>query len=67
MLVTLCWLVLGVAGMAWEGYCRRPGSPWTGLGELMGRAWRHRVGRIVLLGAWAFIGWHVFARYTLPT
>jgi hypothetical protein len=66
MLVILSWLSLGVAGVAWEGWCRRAGSPWTSLGDLAARMWNHPLGRLALLTAWTFIGWHVFARYTVP-
>jgi hypothetical protein len=24
------------------------------------------VGKFLLIAGWAFVGWHVFARYTLP-
>jgi hypothetical protein len=28
--------------------------------------WRRVPGRILLVVAWGFVGWHFFARYTLP-
>ncbi len=66
MVATVVWLSLVAIGVAWEVRCRRPGSPWTSLSELGVRIGSGRLGRIVLLVLWAFVGWHVFARYTVP-
>jgi hypothetical protein len=66
MVVTVVWLGLMAASAAWEVRCRRPGSRWTSLSELGARMGRGLPGRIALLALWAFIGWHVFARYTIP-
>ncbi len=67
MAVTAIWLVLFGLAVAWEARCHLGANPPPGLTNLAGAAWRHPAGRVVLLAAWAFAGWHVFARYTLPT
>jgi hypothetical protein len=36
------------------------------LGEIGARVGSRLPGRIVLVAAWAFVGWHLFARYTVP-
>ena len=66
MVVTLCWAALAVAALGWEVRCRRPGSPWNSLAQLVSEAWSRPVGRIALLVLWSFVGWHLFARYTVP-
>lgn len=63
---TVAWLVLLGLGAVWEVVCRRSGGRWTSLGAVGGRLWTHLPGRIILIAVWAFVGWHVFARYTLP-
>lgn len=60
------WLGLMAAAVAWEVRCHRSGSRWTSLSDLGARMGSARLGRVVLVGLWAFVGWHVFARYTLP-
>ncbi len=67
MVGTAIWLGLIVVAGAWEVRCHRPGSRWTsltGVGTRIGSSWP---GRLALVVIWAFIGWHVFARYTIPT
>ena len=66
MAVTAIWLVLLGAAVLWEIACQRPGSRWTPLSEIGARLWGSRPGRLLLVGGWGFVGWHVFARYTLP-
>ncbi len=63
---TVVWLVLLGLGVVWEVVCHRSGGRWTGIGTIGARVWMYRPGRIVLIAVWAFVGWHVFARYTLP-
>jgi hypothetical protein len=36
------------------------------LGVIVSRFWARVPGRIVLVLVWAFVGWHLFARYTVP-
>jgi len=66
MPVIVAWLGLMAVGVVWEVHCRRSGPRWTSLSELCSRLGSRRGGRIVLLALWAFVGWHVFARYSLP-
>jgi hypothetical protein len=59
------WLVLVGAGLAWEIACHRSGARWTSLTEICSLLWTRPAGRLALVGTWAFLGWHFFARYTL--
>jgi hypothetical protein len=64
--ITIVWLVLLATGVLWEIACHRSHGRWTSLTEL-GRVTGSRLpGKLVLIGIWAFIGWHLFARYTVP-
>jgi hypothetical protein len=65
MVVTVAWLALAVAGLTVELVARRGGHFMT-LGEVGSRIASHRVGRLGLVAVWAFVGWHLFARYTIP-
>ncbi len=66
MAVTSVWLAVFAAAAAWEVRCHRSGSRWTSLSEVGARLFRSRPGRLLLVAGWGFVGWHVFARYTLP-
>ena len=66
MAVTILWMVLAAAAILWEVVCHRSDGRWTSLTDLGARLGGRLPGRIVLIGIWAFVGWHVFARYTLP-
>jgi hypothetical protein len=66
VVVTLVWVGLAAAAAGWELFSRRAGSRWTSLGDVVARLGSRRAGRLVLLVLWAFVGWHVFARYTVP-
>jgi hypothetical protein len=66
MLVTAAWLVLISASLGWELYCRRKPARWTSLTSIASRLWEHRLGRVLLVAVWAFVGWHFFSRYTIP-
>jgi hypothetical protein len=66
VVVSLIWLALLAAGLMWELYCNLVDRRWVSLtrvGVVIGRS---RAGRLLLVAAWAFVGWHLFARYTLP-
>ena len=66
MVVTIVWLVLLAAALGWESYSaviNRRGLSLTWITSAMSR---RRSSRLVLIGVWAFIGVHLFARYTLP-
>lgn len=53
--------ILGLA-VAAELYARRAGSSVRPLSETLAAALRSRGGRIVVLGAWLWLGWHLLAR-----
>lgn len=63
MLVALLWLLLAVASAAFEIGARRS-HRWLSLAELGSRISSHWIGRFVLLLCWAFVGWHLFSRYS---
>ena len=63
---TIVWIVLLAAGVVWEIACLLSRGRWTSLTSLGQTAANRLPGKIVLIGIWAFIGWHLFARYTLP-
>jgi len=63
MVVTGVWLGLLVAGLALHVLCRRSGGRLAGIGPLLSAAWGRVLGRLALVALWAFVGWHVFARY----
>jgi len=64
---TIVWLALGGTAVALEGVCHASRSRWTSATSIVRWLWRRLPGRIALLATWAFVGLHVFARYTLPT
>jgi hypothetical protein len=66
MIGTLLWVAIGVLGVAWGLAARFGLTSWPGLGRVFGRIGARRTGRVVLLLVWAFLGVHVFARYTIP-
>jgi TRAP-type C4-dicarboxylate transport system permease small subunit len=66
MAVTILWIMLAAA-ILWEVVCRRSGGRWTSLADLGARLGGRLPGVLVLIAIWAFVGWHVFARYTLPS
>jgi Family of unknown function (DUF6186) len=66
MAVTAIWVLLMGAAVVGEALCHRPGSRWTSMSALGSRLWSSRPGRLLLVGVWGFVGWHLFARYTLP-
>lgn len=59
--VSLCWVALLLAPVALELTGRRS-SPTRVLAGVA----RRFPARLVLLAMWAYIGWHLFARYTVP-
>jgi hypothetical protein len=66
MVVALMWTTLLGAALAWECWCRLARPRWLGVTEVCVATARHPVGRLLLIAVWAFVGLHVFARYTLP-
>ncbi|MGO9558561.1 MAG: DUF6186 family protein [Acidimicrobiales bacterium] len=65
MSVALVWLAIAVMAVIVEVVARRGGS-YARIGELGRLVTSRRLGRLVLVACWAFIGWHLFARYTVP-
>jgi|1186.fasta_scaffold568613_2 hypothetical protein len=53
--------ILGLA-VATDLLARRPGSSVRPLSVTLAAALRSRGGRIVVLGAWLWLGWHLLAR-----
>lgn len=43
-------------------HARRPGSAVRPLGITLTAALRSRVARVIVLGAWLWLGWHFLAR-----
>lgn len=65
MTVALIWLALAVALTALEIAGRRS-SGVLSLSELARRVAERRAGRLLLVLCWGFVGWHFFARSTVP-
>lgn len=66
MIGVVAWILLAAGLLGWEAVCRRSGGTRPGLGQAVSAVWRRRLGRWALVAAWAFVGFHLFARYTLP-
>jgi hypothetical protein len=66
VVVTGVWLALLAVALGWEAYCRLADRGWVSLHLIGAAVGRRRTGRLVLVLLWAFVGWHLFARYTLP-
>ena len=66
MAITILWLALLGLGVLWELRCHRSDARWVSLSAIARRVWGRPGGRVVLIALWAFVGWHLFARYTLP-
>jgi len=61
-IITLAgFAVLSLLVVGWSAYThRRP--DWCTLPQLVARITRSRTGRLVIVLAWAWVGWHLFAR-----
>jgi hypothetical protein len=66
MVATVAWLTILGVGAVWELVCHLSGGRWLGLTDIGDRLWTRLPWRLVVIAGWAFVGWHVFARYTLP-
>ncbi|MFC0449834.1 DUF6186 family protein [Rhodococcus jostii] len=66
MVVTIIWLVLIGAGIGIELYSHRTDGRCSTLASVASLLWTRLPGRLLLVGIWGFVGWHVFARYTVP-
>jgi uncharacterized protein DUF6186 len=56
------WVLVAGALGACELAARTLRRGWPTAGELLRRARGHLAGRLVLIVAWLWLGWHVFAR-----
>ena len=56
------WVVVAVAIVACEATARLAGRGWPSAAQLLRTARAHLAGRLVLVVAWLWLGWHVFAR-----
>jgi Family of unknown function (DUF6186) len=64
MIVTVAWLALAAAGLTLELASRRKARI-TSLAVIGSAIASRRLGRLGLVAAWALVGWHLFARYTI--
>jgi Family of unknown function (DUF6256)/Family of unknown function (DUF6186) len=56
------WVVILTAFVAWEALGLLVGHGWPTLSHITREVTRWRVGRWLLLGAWLWLGWHLFIR-----
>jgi hypothetical protein len=60
---TIAGFVLVIAAIcALEVLARRPGSRIPTIGEWLGYLMRPKIGRVLVLLGWWWLGWHYFAR-----
>jgi hypothetical protein len=61
--ITIAGFVVAVVAMiALEILARRPGSRIPTVGQRLGYRMRPKIGRVLVLVAWWWLGWHYFAR-----
>ena len=65
MIVAIAWLALFLVALACELWAWQKDGV-ASLGRVLASLWGHRVGRVVLVALWAFVGWHLFVRSTVP-
>jgi hypothetical protein len=56
------WAVLGLALVAVQLSVAMSKGRLPGIGAVVGRARCNPVGRVILVVAWMWLGWHAFAR-----
>jgi len=56
------WLAAACMLVGCEVVSRRLDHGWPDLGRMLRGARGNVAGRLVLIGAWLWLGWHVFAR-----
>jgi uncharacterized protein DUF6186 len=62
-LITIVGFVIVIAAMfALEFAARRPDSRIPTVGQWLGYLMRPRIGRVLILLGWWWLGWHYFAR-----
>jgi hypothetical protein len=65
MSVALAWLAIAVMVVIVEVVARKNGR-FSRIGDLGRLVASRPLGRLALVAVWAFVGWHLFARYTVP-
>lgn len=65
MTIIITWLTLLGGALGIELFGRLTGRQ-SSLAHIATSLWAWPPGRLILLAVWAFAGWHVFARYTVP-
>ncbi len=60
--VAAVFALLVAAALVVEWRSRRPGSAVRPLGATVAAALRTRTGRVLVFGAWLWLGWHFLAR-----
>lgn len=58
------WAMVALSAIGLELVARFTGNL-PRLGDLVGRMGERRVGRLGLWAIWAYLGWHLFGRYTI--
>ncbi len=66
VVASIVWLALVALLLALEVAGRARGARWYPPSRLAAIVGRRLPGRIALVLIWGFVGWHLFARYTLP-
>jgi Family of unknown function (DUF6186) len=66
MIVTALWIALLATGAGLEVYRIVRRARYASLRTLVASLGTGRVGRLLPVVVWAWVGWHLFARYTLP-
>lgn len=62
MITVLGFVCIGIALLALHLIGRRPGSRVPTAGQFVGFLMRPKAGRVTVLAAWLWLGWHFFAR-----
>lgn len=61
--ITIAGFVIVIAAiLLLEWRARRPGSRIPTIGQWLGYLMRPRIGRVLILLGWWWLGWHYFAR-----
>jgi hypothetical protein len=55
-------LIFGIA-FVWEGIGLARGTDWPTVSDMLRSFMQFPVGRVLLLGMWMWLGWHLFIRH----
>jgi hypothetical protein len=66
MNATALWVAILVAGIAIEVLARMRPNRVATLSRATSVVARRLSGRVILIALWIFVGFHLFARYTIP-